>query len=83
MMYVLVFGCRRTSPTTKVKEVKEVKDKDKYEYKAMSHNFYRSIPLPTEVKADEAEGKYDNGVLKVEVPKSKVVEKPKKKIEIQ
>lgn len=33
-------------------------------------NFRRRIPLPAEVKADEARASYKNGVLRVELPKS-------------
>ena len=32
-------------------------------------NFRRRIPLPIEVKADEARASYNNGVLRVELPK--------------
>ncbi|NLW55472.1 MAG: Hsp20/alpha crystallin family protein [Firmicutes bacterium] len=33
-------------------------------------SFYRTIPLPVEVKADQASAKYRNGVLEVRVPKA-------------
>lgn len=32
--------------------------------------FQRSVPLPTEVKADEARAVYKDGVLKIELPKA-------------
>jgi HSP20 family protein len=54
-----------------------------YEYNSLSHNFYRRIPLSVEVKADEAKGSCDNGVLRVEIPKAKVEEKKAKKVEIK
>lgn len=40
--------------------------------------FYRTIPLPFGVKADEVESEFKNGILKIKVPKSK--EKIKKKV---
>ena len=40
--------------------------------------FYRTIPLPFCVKADEVESEFKNGILKIKVPKSK--EKIKKKV---
>ena len=33
-------------------------------------SFYRTIPLPTEVKSDQAVAKYKNGVLELRVPKA-------------
>lgn len=32
-------------------------------------SFYRTIPLPAEVKSDQAKAKYKNGVLQLHVPK--------------
>ncbi len=44
-------------------------------------SFRRSFTLPTTVKADKISAKYENGVLKVEVPK--IEETQKKTISIQ
>jgi len=44
--------------------------------------FYRVIPLEMDVKADEADASYKNGVLKIEIPLKKKTEK-KKKIDIK
>jgi len=63
------------------KSEKEVKGEAKYAYQAKSHQFYRSLPLPTEVNADEAKANYKDGILRVEIPKVKE-EAKKKKIEI-
>ena len=62
---------------------KEVKGKGKYSYEAKSHQFYRRLPLPATVKADEAEATYKDGVLRVGIPKVKKLEAKKKKIEIK
>jgi HSP20 family protein len=59
----------------------EKKDKGKYLYKETSQNFYRKMPLPKTVDADNAKASYKNGVLKIEVPKKE--EKHKKKIQIE
>lgn len=66
------------------KAEKEEKKKGMYRYEASSHSFYRSIPLPVDVKSEEAEAEYKNGVLRVEIPKVKQIEAKKhKRIEIK
>ncbi|MBI2523222.1 Hsp20/alpha crystallin family protein [Candidatus Woesearchaeota archaeon] len=52
----------------------EVKEKGSYSYESRSHSFYRALPLPAGVKADEAKAEYKNGLLKVEIPKVKKIE---------
>lgn len=32
-------------------------------------SFYRVLPLPVKVKGEEAEAKFDNGILKIRIPK--------------
>ncbi|HET7187939.1 MAG TPA: Hsp20/alpha crystallin family protein [Gemmatimonadaceae bacterium] len=46
-------------------------------------NFYRSIPLPNEVKADQVNASFRDGVLEVILPAPKQEEKKAKKIEIR
>lgn len=41
------------------------------QYERSFGRFYRSFSLPANVEADSVEAKYDNGVLTLEVPKSK------------
>lgn len=38
-------------------------------------SFYRTIPLPSEVKSDQAVAKYKNGVLELRVPKAETTTK--------
>jgi HSP20 family protein len=46
-------------------------------------SFSRSFRMPENCKADKIEARYDNGVLKVSVPKKELsVSKPKKEIAV-
>lgn len=54
----------------------EVDDKNYYRKEIRAGSFYRSVALPVPVKADQAEASYENGVLKVTVPKAEEA-KPK------
>lgn len=65
------------------KAEREVKKKGFYSYEAKAHQFYRALPLPTEVIPDKAEATYKDGILKVEIPKVKKIEHKKKKIEVK
>ena len=58
---------------------KEVKREDMHAYQRLSSSFYRRIPLPAEVKSDEAEATYKQGILRVEIPKVKPVQQDGKK----
>lgn len=65
------------------KAEKEVKKKGMYAYKSFSQSFYRALPLPAGISAEKADASYKNGVLTVDIPKLKLEEKKKKKIEIK
>jgi HSP20 family protein len=73
---------RVTENSVEVKaEVKsEVKEEKEGFYRAERtyEGFYRVIPLPTEVKANEAKATYNNGVLEIRIPKAKEETKAKK-----
>ena len=45
--------------------------------------FERTIPLPTEVEADKVEASYENGVLKVVLPKNAQARDKSRRIEIR
>ena len=56
-------------------EKKEEKTEEKEGYKTYGkryHGFYRSVPLPSMVKADDAKATYRNGVLEVALPKKEI-----------
>ena len=47
-------------------------------------SFKRSFRLPSEVKEDSIEAKFDNGLLMLKIPKSEMaIEKPKKEIKVK
>lgn len=65
------------------KEEAEVKKKGAYSYQSSASQFYRKLPLPAEVKPDQAQAEFKDGLLKVEIPKVKQIEhKKSKKIKI-
>lgn len=63
------------------KEEKEEKAKNYHRKEIFVGKFYRSIPLPVEVQPDKAKATYENGILKIILPKSEKA-KPKE-IEIE
>lgn len=54
----------------------EVDEKNYYRKEVRYGSFYRAVALPTHVKADKANASYENGMLKVIIPKAEEV-KPK------
>ena len=63
----------------KSEEKKEEKKKGYYR-KELSRGFYkRVVPLPVEVKGEKAEANYEEGILKITIPKVKPVKKKEEK----
>lgn len=63
-------------------EKEEEKKKNEKNYTRREYNyssFSRSFTLPDSVKADEVKAKYENGVLKLTVPKTEAAKKQSKK----
>ncbi|MDX5438546.1 MAG: Hsp20/alpha crystallin family protein [Pontibacter sp.] len=63
----------------------EEKSEDKDDFKRREYNyssFSRSFSLPDNVKPDDIKARYEDGVLKLTVPKREQQDKPKKKIKI-
>ncbi len=58
----------------KSKREKEVSKKNYYYKEIQSGSFSRSIALPTAIKSNKVKAEFDNGILKVELPK----QEPKK-----
>jgi HSP20 family protein len=59
----------------------EVEDKNYYRREVKKGSFYRQIAMPTRVLGDNASASFEDGVLKVLVPKAP--EKKGKKIEVK
>lgn len=51
------------------KEEKEIKEDQYYRMERASGTFFRQIPLPGPVKADQIKANYKDGVLEVRLPK--------------
>ncbi len=68
----------------KEEEKEEKKEKDGYSRKEYSFNsFCRSFSLPEDAKEGDIDAKYENGILKVTIPKIKETPaKPSKKIPV-
>lgn len=58
------------------KHEREVDEKNYYRREVRSGSFYRSIPLPGHVLGEKASADYENGILKISIPKTEE-EKPK------
>lgn len=59
----------------------EVDEKDYWRKEVRTGSFYRQVALPTHVVGDKAEAQFDNGVLKITVPKAPHAQA--KKIEVK
>jgi len=65
------------------KEEKEQKEKGYYASERFYGTFYRAVPLPEGVKADEAKATFKDGVLEIAMPAAKVPEKHGRQLEIK
>ena len=63
------------------KEVVEQKEQNVFRKESYSGTFSRSFTLPEHVTSEEAEAKYEDGILFLKIPKS--TDKIKRKIEIK
>jgi HSP20 family protein len=65
------------------KEEKEQKEKGYYACERSYGAFYRAVPLPEGVKADEARATFRDGVLEIAMPAGKTPEKHGRQLEIK
>lgn len=65
------------------KEEKEEKGRDYVRREIRRGSFVRRIPLPVPVKKNEADANYENGTLKVVIPKAGIKESKKIKIKVR
>lgn len=61
----------------------EVEDKEYYRKEVRTGSFYRTIALPVAVQGREAKAVYENGILKISVPKAEQAKKNKINIEVK
>ena len=64
-------------------EEKEEKDKEYYHKEISSGFFRRIIPLPVEVAGEKAKANYEEGILKVIIPKLEPQKKDKKIVKVK
>ncbi|MFA6197955.1 MAG: Hsp20/alpha crystallin family protein [Patescibacteria group bacterium] len=54
----------------KVEHKSEIDDKEYYRREVRMGSFHRAVALPTSVQSDKADAKFEDGVLKVVIPKA-------------
>jgi len=67
----------------KMEKKTEVDEKNYYRQEVRKGSFFRSIPLPAHVAGDKAKAEYENGILKVSIPKKAEVKSKTIKIDIK
>jgi HSP20 family protein len=67
----------------KSKKDNEYKDENVYRTERFYGSFSRTIPLPVEVKSDEAKAEYRDGILSIFVPKVEQAKMKGKRIDVQ
>ena len=60
----------------KSEHTSEVDEKNYYRREVRTGSFYREVAMPTNVQGDKAEAVFENGMLKITIPKTEAV-KPK------
>lgn len=61
----------------------EVEDKNYYRKEVRYGSFYRAVSLPSKVVGEKAEATYENGLLKIVIPKATGVKEKKIKIKVK
>lgn len=64
------------------KKENEFKDENTYRTERYYGNFSRTIPLPVEVKSEQAKAEYKDGILSITVPKIEPSKTKGRKVEI-
>ncbi|HHU49585.1 MAG: Hsp20/alpha crystallin family protein [Caldicoprobacterales bacterium] len=79
-LYVDENSVRLSGQTRKENEFKE---ENAYRAERMYGSFSRVIPMPTEVKSDETQAEYKDGILTVRIPKMQPSKPKGRRIDIQ
>jgi HSP20 family protein len=61
----------------------EVDEKNYYRKEIRSGHFFRSVALPKSVKGNDAKAVYENGILKITLPKSEEAKPKQVKIDVK
>ena len=67
----------------KSEKKREVEDKNYYKKEVRYGSFHRSVALPANVKGDQAEAVYEDGILKITIPKEEKARPKTVKVEIK
>lgn len=67
----------------KAEEKEEEKDKNYWRREIRKGSFVRVVPLPVDVDSKKAKAKFENGVLKIVLPKIEVKEEEGEEIKIE
>lgn len=57
------------------KETREVRDEDYFRREVAVGRFFRQITLPVDVRADQAEATFENGILRLRLPQAAAAKK--------
>jgi HSP20 family protein len=61
----------------------EIDEKNYYRKEIRFGSFHRSVQLPTHVNGDKAKAEFENGILKIQIPKKEQVKSKKIAIQIK
>jgi HSP20 family protein len=65
------------------KNESEVTEKDYYRLERSYGTFYRRLPMPFEVKAEQVKASYTDGVLEIQIPKPAEATPQAKKVDVR
>ncbi|MDD4996166.1 MAG: Hsp20/alpha crystallin family protein [Patescibacteria group bacterium] len=60
----------------------EVEEKNYYYHEVKSGSFYRAITLPVKVAGEKTQAVYQDGILKIEIPKAKEIKSKKVQVKV-
>jgi HSP20 family protein len=65
------------------KQEDKKEDKDYYRYESSYSGFYKYFPLSDNIDKENIDANYDNGILKIKLPKKQIEQKNIKRIEVK
>ncbi len=67
----------------KIEKKTEIDDKSYYRKEVRTGSFHRSVALPVSVSGDKAKAEYEDGILKISIPKQEKLKPKSVKVEIK